>query len=87
MTSDRRVTVNVVLHPDAGARRLPESVAAVVEELGGTATPQFDGSDDPGLLPYWLATTPAEHADELAERLRAMPEVDGAYLKPGEEPA
>jgi hypothetical protein len=87
MDSSRPVIVNFVLRPDVRSKTLPEAVAAVVEEFGGAATQQFQGTDDPNLSSYWLATTTAEHAPELASQLLGLPLVDGAYIKPAEEPA
>jgi hypothetical protein len=83
----RPVIVNLVLRPDVASDNIPESVAAVVEELGGKLTPQFAGTSDPTLSSYWLATIPAAHADECTSRLLELPAVDGAYIKPADEPA
>jgi hypothetical protein len=83
----RPVIVNLVLRPDVASDNVPESVAAVAEELGAKLTPQFAGTSDPTLSSYWLATTPAAHADEFTSRLLELPEVDGAYVKPTDEPA
>lgn len=87
------VEVHVVLRPAEGQRSpstpgiLPETVRALAASSGAAARPQFEGSADPSLSLFWLLRVPSQDADALVDGLRALPEVDGAYLKPTDEPA
>lgn len=64
------------------------SVAAAARHAGATIAPQHPGVDDPTLSTYFVADVADRGAAEsLVSALLALPEVDGAYLKPGEEPA
>jgi len=64
------------------------SVRAAARQAGATITPQHPGVDDPALSSYFVADVADQAAAEsLVSALLALPEVDGAYLKPDEEPA
>ncbi|CUQ66463.1 Serine protease [Candidatus Nitrospira inopinata] len=71
---------NVSIEPLFGMReeRLQETVASLARETG---------SEVPDLSVYYHVEAPDERLDELANRLRQMPEVDAAYVKPPAEPA
>lgn len=64
------------------------SVAAAARHVGATLAPQHPGVADPTLSTYFVATVADRGAAEsLVSALLPLPEVDGAYLKPDEEPA
>ena len=63
-------------------------VLSVARQLGATIAPQHPGVHDPTLSRYFFAQLADRAAAErLAEVLAAVPEVESAYVKPGEEPA
>jgi len=78
------------------------SLAAVLEDEGGTLHPLFGreervmaaveavsagGADVPELSVYYRVEAPEERLGALAGRLRALDEVEAAYVKPPAEPA
>lgn len=63
------------------------SLTSTVGRHQATLEPQFPGVDDPALTVYWQVTVNAPEAAELQAELLDLPEVDGAYVKPPEEPA
>ncbi|HEU4540949.1 MAG TPA: hypothetical protein VFR23_07450 [Jiangellaceae bacterium] len=79
------VVIQLVLH-DVSGEPSP-NVAEAVERHQAIITPQFPGVDDPALAVYWQVTAPPAEAAELQAELLELPEVDGAYVKPPEEPA
>ena len=79
------VVIQLVLHEASGEPS--PSVAVALGRHHATMTRQFPSVDDPTLAVYWQVTAPAAEATELQEELLELPEVDGAYVKPPEEPA
>jgi hypothetical protein len=79
------VVIQLVLHQASGEPS--PSVAEAVGRHRATISRQFPSVDDPTLRVYWQVTAPAAEATELQEELLELPEVDGAYVKPSEEPA
>ncbi|GAB4100723.1 hypothetical protein [Sinomonas halotolerans] len=71
--------------PDPQA--LPEAVRRAAASSGAEPRAQFEGTADPSLSLFWLLRVRPEDADALVETLLALPEVDGAYLKPPDAPA
>jgi hypothetical protein len=79
------VDIHLVLQ--RGAVGIPPSVADAVEGAGAAARPQFSGTSDPSLSTFWLVRVPHENAAGLVDSLRQLPDVDGAYITPPDEPA
>jgi hypothetical protein len=69
--------------------QLPESsVLSVTRQLGATIAPQHPDVHDPTLSRYFVARlAEGVDAERLVDALSAVPEVEGAYVKPDEEPA
>jgi hypothetical protein len=64
------------------------SVLSVTRQLGATIVPQHPGVGDPTLSRYFVVQLPERAlAERLVDALLAVPEVESAYVKPGEEPA
>jgi hypothetical protein len=90
-------TVEIIaqLSPDA-AKRLAQSpdgaqanpIAALSRDYGGALVPLDLNSDDPSLgRSFAIRLNDSARAEELAQQLRAHPDVEGAYIKPaGEAP-
>lgn len=70
-----------------GARRDPTAaqLAALITEAGGTLAPTFPGSTGEMRTYFHCFVEPAEF-DRVAERLRDLPGVIAAYLKPPDAP-
>jgi hypothetical protein len=63
-------------------------VQSTTQAAGARLVPQHPGVDDAQLARFFVADVPDPgDAERLAETLRALDEVDGAYVKPAEEPA
>ena len=78
----------VLLRHHDGETAIDSSVLDTAREAGATLAPQHPGVDDPTLSTYFDADVADRGAAEsLISALLALPEVDGAYLKPDEEPA
>jgi hypothetical protein len=90
-------TVEIIaqLSPDA-AKRLAQSsdseqtnpIAALSRDFGAALIPLDPNSDDPSLgRSFAIQLNDGTRAEELAQQLRAHPDVEGAYIKPaGEAP-
>ena len=82
------------LHPDialalqGSAPPLPaaEELGRVIEELGGTLTPLHPGEVDPLLAPFYRVEVEEDATQRALEALLASDAVDGAYVKPADEP-
>lgn len=76
------------LRPGAGDPAAA-GVARLAREFGATLSQLHPGSADPNLGRYFVASVPhPARAEALAARLRALPGVDAAYVKPaGEAPS
>lgn len=61
-------------------------VTQLVQEFGASLYQLHPGSVDPALRRYFVVDMPQPaRAEELAERLRGLPGVDAAYVKPPSE--
>ena len=67
----------------AEARR---SLDQCVRDFGISITPLHPGTFDPDLATYFVATVAMDSLDDVLERLRRCPGVEGAYAKPAGEP-
>ncbi len=84
----------VKLHPDVAlefqSRRLQSPVATelarVVEALGASLSPLHPGEVDPSLTPFYRLDVGNADAERALDALRASGAVDGAYVKPADEP-
>lgn len=85
MDDENATVVQIVLVPDQPAAS--PVLSAIAERYGASLSRQFDNTDDPALTPFWVATVPAAATEQFILSLRALPEVDGAYVKPGDSPA
>ena len=86
MVTEREATR--LLRHQEGDPPAASSVLSVARQLGATVAPQHAGVQDPILSRYFVARPPDRAAAErLVQALSAVPEVEGAYLKPDEEPA
>jgi hypothetical protein len=65
-----------------------QELAGTVRDLGLVLEPMHPGVDHPDLASYFIADTsgPAE-ARAAVDRLLATRAIDGAYVKPPDEPA
>lgn len=81
--------VSIVLVPGLSgeARRvaLARVDRAATDAGAPPATPTFPGADDASLVRFWQVEA-AAGADALAAAIAALDGVDGAYVKPGDEP-
>lgn len=78
--------MHLTVHVLPGRTREAEAVIQAAREAGVELRPLHPGVDDPllaGMLGAQVAD--AEAARRAAERLRAHPAVDAAYLKPADE--
>ena len=87
------VEIIAQLSSDA-ARRLAQSptgaqahpIAALAREYGAAVVPLDPGGDDPSLgRSFAIQLNDGARAEELARKLRALPDVEGAYIKPAED--
>jgi hypothetical protein len=63
-------------------------VQTIARQAGATLVPQHPGVADPELSRWYVANVQdALAAERLVVALRASEEVEGAYVKPEEEPA
>jgi hypothetical protein len=69
----------IVLEPLFGSNEARVRSAAATVDASGTIVPD--------LSRYYRVDAPEAELEELAERLRALPEVEAAYIKPPAEPA
>lgn len=60
-------------------------VAALISDAGGTLEPMFPGSTGE-MRTYFHGFVEPSEFDRVAERLRALPGVIAAYLKPADAP-
>jgi hypothetical protein len=68
---------------DAGESRL----SAALAELGVQLEPLHPGSSDPELASqFYVSVADEEDGERVATRLRSVPGVEAAYLKPPDEP-
>lgn len=82
---DAMSEVQVLLSPEH--RDAAEAVRELIGEYDATLRPMVPGVVDETLERYWLVTLPAADADDLIDRLLALPEVEGAYIPPTPSPA
>ena len=75
-------TADIVVVTKPGVSALPASVRQVAASFEADLRPQFAGTSEPTLSTFWSETAPIAHAADLITRLLALPEVEGAYLKP-----
>jgi hypothetical protein len=69
-------------------RAAPGPAQSTTQAAGARLVPQHPGVDDELLSRFFVAELPDPgEAERLAEALRGLDEVDGAYVKPAEEPA
>src|SRR5262245_47560364 len=89
------VEISVQLRPDVAralSNRGPKTreSAAVVDaaaRLGVALEPLHPGADDPLLSPHYVArATGAESPDALRRALAKVPGIEGAWIKPADEP-
>ena len=65
----------------------PGSVSDAARRLGLELAPQFGESTDPELARYFVAKAPpAADVEAAAEALRALSEVEAAYVQPEPSP-
>ena len=77
-----------LLRPQEGDAALESSVLAAARQAGAAIAPQHPGSVDPILSRYFVASiAEPDAAETLVSALVVMSEVEGAFLKPDEEPA
>jgi hypothetical protein len=63
-----------------------QQVLRILDELGLTLTPIHPGATDPLLAPYFIVEVrDADQAGQVIERLRQIPAVEAAYVKPPDE--
>jgi hypothetical protein len=63
-------------------------VQTIAQEAGATLAPQHPGVDDPELSRWYSAhVSDRATAERLVAELSASDGVEGAYIKPDEEPA
>jgi hypothetical protein len=66
---------------------VPEFLAEAARRLGLTLVPQFAGATDPELARYYVAEAPAAaDVEAAAAALRALNDVDAAYVQPEAAP-
>jgi hypothetical protein len=77
-----------LLRPHEGHPAIDSSVLATARQAGAAIAPEHPGVTDPVLSRYFVARLAEPGAAEaLVTALLALSEVEGAYLKPDEEPA
>lgn len=75
------------LHGLAPATDESRELVQSVESLGYRLAPMHPGVDDPALMPYFIVEVPdMEAADRVIARLERLQTVEGAYVKPPDEP-
>ena len=73
------VEITTQLAPDAGEPELRE----LADEFGLSVRPLHAGTTDPVLGSYYIVSVPdALLAQQVLDRLRQIPAVNAAYLKP-----
>ena len=83
------VTDNVARSLHGLASPSEESLALLqtASSLGVTLEPLHPGVDDPTLLPYFTIDVPdMETAESVIARLQQLSSLEGAYIKPPDEP-
>jgi hypothetical protein len=71
----------------AADSRVKNAIEEVLRGYGAVLVPLHPGSDDPALRRYFAINLPrSEHAEALLRRLRPLPGIEAAYLKPSGEP-
>jgi len=67
--------------------RAPGALVETARQLGLDLAPQFGGAADPDLARYFVAEVPpTADAEQAAEALRRLREVDAAYVQPEPSP-
>ena len=62
---------------------VPAAVDSAARRLGLSVAPQFEGVADPDLSRYLIAEVPSDaDAEAAAAELRALGEVEAAYVQP-----
>lgn len=81
-----RPDVALALQAPAPPTPAAEELVRTVEVLGGTLVPLHPGEVDPLLAPFYRVEVEEGETQRALEALLAADGVDGAYVKPLDEP-